>query len=86
MRYKLALQLFRTYNDATPSQDWLNINFNMIPNSRLNKFSINKTNRLKVGMNVISNRFNYLNGLIDLKWLDMTYSTYKLHCKRLFLN
>ena len=30
MSYKLALQLYRTFNDQTPTQDWLNINFNAI--------------------------------------------------------
>ena len=32
------------------------------------------------------NRFHYLNGKINMNWLNMTYEIYKLNCKRLFLN
>ena len=85
MSYKLALQLYRTFNDRTPTQDWLNINFNVVLSSRQTSFSINKTCRLKIGMNIISNHFNNLNGKIDLNWLNLKYSTYKTFCKRLFL-
>ena len=85
MSYKLALQLYRTFNDQTPTQDWLNINFNAILTPRQTSFSINKTCRLKIGMNIISNRFNSLNGKINLNWLNLTYDTYKIYCKRLFL-
>ena len=71
MSYKLALQLYRTFNDQTPTQDWLNIKENIILGSRQTKFSINKSCRLKVGMNASSNRFNYLNNKIDLNWLNL---------------
>ena len=86
MSYKLALQLYRTFNDQTPTQDWLNINENIILGSRQTKFSINKSCRLKVGMNALSNRFNYLNNKIDLNWLNLSYESFKIKCKRLFLS
>ena len=85
MTYKLALQLYRTFNYQTPIQDWLNINYNSVLTSRQTRFGINKSCRLKIGMNMVSNRFNYLNGKIDLNLLNLTYGTYKTHCKRLFL-
>ena len=85
MFYKLALQLYRTFNYKCPTNDWLSINFNSVLTSRQNKFSINKTNRLKVGMNILSNRFNTLNGKIDLNWLNLGLDTYKINCKKLFL-
>ena len=53
MSFKLALQLYRTFNYKCPTNDWLSINFNSVLTSRQNKFSINKTNRLKVGMNIL---------------------------------
>ena len=85
MSYKLALQLYRTFNDESPTQDWININFNLNTSSRQDRFSINKTNKLKIGMNIISNRFNCLNGKIGLKLLNTSYQSYKVHCKKLFL-
>ena len=86
MSYKLALQLYRTFNDQTPTQDWLNMNQNIILSSRQSKFSINKSCRLKVGMNVLSNRFNFLNSKIDFNWLNLSYESYKIKCKRIFLS
>ena len=81
----MALQLYRTFNYQTPTQDWLNINYNSVLTSRPTRFGINKSCRFKIGMNIVSNRFNYLNGKIDLNLLNLTYGTYKTHCKHLFL-
>ena len=39
---------------------------------------------LKVGMNLISNRFYYLNGKIEMDWLNLSYNTYKVKCKNYF--
>ena len=47
--------------------------------------TINKTCRLKIGMNIISNRFNNLNGKIDHNWLNLKYSTYKPIANAYFL-
>ena len=85
MSFKLALQLYRTFNYKCPTNDWLSINFNSVRTSRQNKLSINKTNRLKVGMKILLNRFNTLNGKIDLNWLNLGLDTYKINCKKLFL-
>ena len=82
----LPLKLYRTFNDRTPTQDWLNTNENIILGLRQTKFSINKSCRLKVGMNALSNRFNYLNEKIDLNWLNLSYKSFKIKCKRLFLS
>ena len=86
MTYKLALQLYKTYNIAVPSIDWMNINFNSINNFRQTKFAINKTNNLKVGMNVLSNRLWCLNGIIDLNWLNSSFETFKIKCKQWILS
>ena len=83
--YKLALQLYKTFNNRVPSADWIRININIINTSRKTKFSINKTNRLKIGMNVLSNRFWHLNGMLDLKWFNLSFNSFKINCKRLLL-
>ena len=54
--YKLTLQLYKTFNNQIPLIDWVNINLNNILKSRTTTFSNNKTNQLKVGMNVLSNQ------------------------------
>ena len=63
----------------------VNINFNNIHTSRQTRFMTSKANRLKVGMNLISNRLYYLNGKIEMDWLNLSYNTYKVKCKKLFL-
>ena len=76
LKYKLALQLYKTFNHQVPSQDWINININIT--SRQTHFIIQKCNRLRLGMNIISNRFSVLNGRIELKWFNLTYDSLKV--------
>ena len=54
--YKLSLQLYKTFNFMTLTQDWLQINFNGVNMTRQTEFSIKKCNGLKVGWNTLSNR------------------------------
>ena len=55
-----------------PTQDWVNVNINFRNTSRQIHFHTHKSNRLKIGMNMISNRFFYLNGKIELDWTGFT--------------
>ena len=56
-----------------------------IMGTRQKKFSINMTNSKKVGMNALSNRLWYLNGKIDTDWLNLSFDTFKVNCKKLLL-
>ena len=56
----------------------------LTPN-RQTKFYIKTSNRLRIGWNILSNRFWHLNGKIDLGWLNLSFGAYKVHCKKLFL-
>ena len=85
MSYKTAIQLHKVYNQTDPSLDWINLHFDQILTSRQTEFLISKTNKTKVGLNILSNRFAILNGLIPLRWLNLNIDTYKIHCKKLFL-
>ena len=58
--------------------DWVNIYLNIINTSRQTKFAINKINNLKVGMNILSNRFWHLNGKLGLNWLNLSFETIKI--------
>ena len=83
--YKLALQLYKTYNYHLPHQDWVNLNLQNILTTRQKYFLTHKSNILKIGMNCISNRFNYLNGKIKLNWLNLSMDSFKVKCKGIFL-
>ena len=86
MRYKLALCLFKLYNSDYNSIEFSNLNFNQVLTGRQTKFKCLKDNKTKVGLNTLSNRFHTLNDLIPLNWLNMSNDTYKVHCKKLFLD
>ena len=85
LNYKLSLQLYKTFHHRIPSQDWVSINFNYVHTSRQTHFITLKSNRLRLGMNIISNRFSTLNGRIDLNWFNLSYDSYKVKCKKTFL-
>ena len=84
--YKTALQLYKTIDLQIPHTDWINLNLNAVNTSRQTTFITNKENRFKVGMNAFSNRTWYLNGKIKQDWLNLPFNSYKIKCKRLFLN
>ena len=84
--YKTALQLYKTIDLQIPDTDWINLNLNAVNTSRQTKFITNKENRFKGGVNAFSNRAWYLNGKINQDRLGLPFNSYKIKCKKLFLN
>ena len=85
MTYKCAIQLFKLYNANEHSLEWISLNENQILTTRQTNFIIMKTNNTKVGLNILTNRFHILNGLIPLSWLNFSLSTFKIKCKTTML-
>ena len=83
--YKLALQLYRTITHQCPIPDWIGINLHSINAPIQKMFAINRTNKLRLGNNALANRLNSINGKIDLNWLNLSFDSYKIKCKRHFL-
>ena len=84
--YKCALQLYKTFNECQPINEWVHLNFYQVNTSRQTKFLINRSNRTKIGRHSLCNRFHQLNGKIPLEWLGKSYLSYKILCKNLFLS
>ena len=84
--YRHALLLYKLMNSSSHTCEWVHLNFNQILTSRQTTFMANKNNRKKVGLNAIANRIYILNGRIPLSWFNMSIDTYKVHCKKEFLN
>jgi hypothetical protein len=59
--YKLALQIYKTKNQKLSEDNWIQLNFDQQLSSRQTLFKINRNNNLPVGLNVLANRFFYLN-------------------------
>ena len=74
--YKHALLLHKLYNCNTTSYDWLSLFFNQQFNSRQEYAHFVNTSRFKIGNNLLQNRFNVLNGKINLKWLKLSARNY----------
>ena len=85
-KYRLAVQLFKIYNDETRNDDWIDMNLQQNFNSRSRLFHINDYSNLRIGKNILANRLPTLNNQINLDWLNLSLNAYKLKVKDLFLN
>ena len=85
MLYKLSLQLFKIFNYSIPVTEWDLLNQNIIFTSRQTKFKTTKRNRLRLGMNTMSNRLWILNDKIPLDWLNLSLETFKIKMKSMFI-
>ena len=86
MHYISLLNLYRIYNNRIPESIWIDLQFKYLPLTRSNKFILPPTNRLKVGMNSLSNRLSYTSTLISNDDLNKEYLSYKLLAKRIVID
>ena len=84
--YKHAILLHKLYNKNFPETEWIALNFQQLLTSRQLKFSIIKTNRCKVGNNILANRLHILNNKIKLSDLNESVSTFKINQKNILLS
>ena len=85
MNYKLGIQLFKLYNSKEHSLEWLHLNHNQILTSRQTHFKIMRSNTLRVGLNALANRLASINGKKNLMWLNLSYESFKIRCKEIFI-
>ena len=85
VKYRLAIQLFKIYNGSSMDKDWIDMNIQQNFNARQTNFHITDSSRLKVGKNIISNRMTILNNKINLDWLNLSLTSFKLKIKSQFL-
>ena len=83
--YKHANLLYSLYNSENYTLEWVNLNFNQILTSRQTKFIALCNNKRKVGLNALANRLFIINNRIPIKWLNLSFGTFKVHCKKEFL-
>ena len=83
--HKHTISLFKLINDPTFTTEWVALNFNQILTSRQTKFLATKTNKRKVGLNALANRVYILNNRIPLDWFNLSLDSFKVHCKKEFI-
>ena len=86
MKYRLAIQLYKSYNEYISNDDWMDLNLQLNFNSRLLSVQINDFSKLKIGKNILMNRMGVLNNEINYSWLNLSLTTFKLKCKEIFLS
>ena len=84
--YKHSLLLYKLINLELPHLDWIDINFQQNFNNRSSYMNFFKTNRYKIGENIINNRLHIINAKIEYDWILWSFDSFKLKCKELFLN
>ena len=85
MAYRHSLLLFKIFNDLSYSKDWLSLNFQLFFNARNQTVNVWDTSRIKIGKNLAINRLKLINGKICYDWLNLSFKSYKVKCKSLFL-
>ena len=84
-KYRLAIQLYKIYNNKYFDDDWQDMNAQQNFNARMEMFQINDFSRLKVGKNILCNRLTVLNNQVKLSWLNLSLTSFKLKVKSIFL-
>ena len=84
-KYRLAIQLFKIYNGYSLNEDWQDMNVQQNFNASNVMFQINDFLNTKVGKNILCNRLPVLNKLVNLDWLNLSLTAFKLKAKSIFL-
>ena len=84
-KYKLALALYRTFNNQLPVNEWLHLNNQIVTMTRQTSFSTRKINNYRIGLNILVNRFHELNGEVPCDWLNLSFNSFKIKMKEKFI-
>ena len=84
--YKHALALYKLFWSRDLSMEFIALNFNSIITSRQVNFIELTDNKRKVGINALANRFRQLNNRIPLSQFNKSIESYKIFCKKEFLD
>ena len=86
LNYKHSLLMYKLMNQCSPDEEFMNLNFQANLNPRLKYQNFIKIQKFNVGNNILVNRLSSLNDKIEKDWLNLSYNTFKLKCKSLFLS
>jgi len=81
-KYTTAVSLYDLIKKEIPEEDWINLQFNIQNDRRNTRLTFQANNKLKCGINCMSNRFKSITNEIDKQWVDMTRDVYKTKCKK----
>ena len=85
LNYKHAISMYKLFNTCQPDTEFINMNFQLNQNPRLNHVNFFSRQNYTSGMNILLNRLAHLNDKIEKSWLHQSLNTFKINCKKLFL-
>ena len=85
MNFKHSILLHKLFNNHSPSMDWVELNLNQAITSRESNFNLLKSNKTKIGNNLLSNRLTILNKKVKLDDLNMSLDSFKIKYKKILL-
>ena len=85
LNYKHATTMYKLFNHCQPETEFVQLNFQLNQNQRLNHVNFFSRQNYETGKNILLNRLAHLNGKIEKTWLELSYDSFKVKCKQLFL-
>ena len=81
-KYTTAVSFYDLIKKEIPENDWINFQFNVQNDRRNTKICFQANNRLRCGINCISNRFKSVTNEIEKEWIELSRDVYKTRCKK----
>ena len=85
LNYKHAITMFKLFKQCQPETEFVQINFQLNQNQRLNHANFFKRQNYEARKNILLNRLAHLNGKIEKSWLELSLNSFKIKCKQMFL-
>jgi hypothetical protein len=70
-KYISAISLYDLVKKEIPEDEWINLLFNIQNDRRNTKLSFHANNKIKCGLNCLSNRFKSITNEIDKQWINV---------------
>ena len=77
--------MYKLFKTCQPEEEFINLNFQLNQNTRIQHLNFFDRHKYESGNNTLLNRLSHLNHKIEKQWLDLSLDTFKVKCKRLFL-
>ncbi len=81
-KYTTAVSLYHLIKKEIPEEDWINLQFNIQNDQQSTRLIFQTNNKLKCGINCMSNRFKSITNEIDKQCVNFTRDVYKTKCKK----
>ena len=85
INYKQAITMYKLFQTCLPQQEFLNLNFQLNQNPRIQTMNFFNRQNYDAGENILLNRLSHLNNKINITWLEQSLNSSKIKCKILFL-